>query len=150
MKKITTALRCVYATQLLVAALILLVYEAGWLAPGLLAGDATTSYWMNMVGVVVTLLCILLALKLMNFKRVKAMIHADEQDYFVLSLVRIQLLGLPLLYNTFAYYLLSCEPTCGYLALMCVVAFFFIWPSEDKMLYERAIDEPKLEDSPKN
>ena len=52
--------------------------------------------------------------------------------------------------NCFAYYLLGCEPTCGYLALMCVVAFFFIWPSEDKMLYERAIDEPKQEETTKN
>ena len=143
-------LRCLFSAPLLTAAIIVFVYEVGLQEPGLVAGDTTTAYWMNMIGVVVTLLCILLALKLMNFKRVKAMIHADEQKYFTLSQVRILLLGLPLFYNTIAYYFLGCEPTCGYLALMCVVAFFFIWPSQDKMLYERGIDDSKQEKSPKN
>jgi hypothetical protein len=43
---------------------------------------------------------------------------------------------LPLIYNTTFYYLLGEDATLGYLALMTVIAFFFIWPSRGKMDYE--------------
>lgn len=78
-----------------------------------------------------------LALRLMKFKRVKESVAQSEQNYERWALIRIVLLGIPLLYNVLCYYLTGCEPTYGYMALMAAVCFLFIWPSRDKMEYER-------------
>ena len=139
-EKIILTLRSVYAAQLLSPLMLVGIFETELQEPGSLVGNDVLTYAMNMVGVVLVLCGILLGLKLMTFQRVKARIHDSLQDYYSYSLCRLALLGTPLLYNTLAYYLLGCEPTCGYLALMCVVAFMFVWPSKDKMRYERDIE----------
>ena len=139
MKNKINILRVIFCANLITAALIMVVFETGLMEPGLLAGNELADYWVSLCSVVLTLFGILIGLKLMTFKRVKTKIHDDGDTYFRWSLCRLALLGTPLLLDTLAYYLLGCEPTCGYLALMLVVTFFFIWPSKDKMLYERDI-----------
>ncbi len=146
MKRTITILRLLYATELLTAALLLVIFESGLITPGLLAGDDATNYIMTMVGVALTIIHIPLALKFLTFKRIKEQIHADEQRYTQYAIVRIALLSVPLIYNTLAYEMLGCEPTCGYLALMVVVAFVFIWPTEDKICYERESEYNQKED----
>ena len=130
-------LRFIYCAELLIAALIAILYEAGLIAEGTLAGNDLRTYWMSIVGIALTIVLVPVAMRLMKFKRVNNAVVQDEAAYYHWSIVRFALLGLPLLYNTLCYYLLGCETTCGYLALMVVVAFLFVWPSMDKMEYER-------------
>ena len=54
------------------------------------------------------------------------------------------LLWLSLLYNLLMYYLLDYNTTCGYLALMTVVAYVFIWPSDERMQAERTWERKQI------
>ena len=134
---IIKTLRIIYVCELLTAALIALVFETSLLIPGTLAGDEELAYWLSIIGVALTIILLPLSLRLFKFERVKRAVAKSEHHYLRWSVVRLGCLALPLLYNLVCYYLLGCEPTYGYLALMIVVAYIFIWPSRDKMVYER-------------
>lgn len=129
-------LRSVFCTELVTTALLVGIFETDLLPVGTLPLDKSQEYILSMVGVVLTIIGIPLALKLMTLKPVRAQISVSEQRYVTWSMVRIALLGIPLLYNTLMYYLLGFNTTCCYLALMCVVAFIFIWPSQERMQNE--------------
>lgn len=130
-------LRFIYCVELLIAALIAILFETGIIAEGTLAGNDLQTYWMSIVGVALTIVLVPVSMRLMKFKYVSSAVAQDEQAYYRWSILRLVLLGAPLLYNTLCYYLFGCETTCGYLALMVVIAFLFVWPSTDRMEYER-------------
>ena len=129
-------LRSTYIVTFMSAILLIIIFETGMLANGIYAYDSMTNYVCEMIGIFLTIVCIPLALKLMSFSMVKRMLNQDSGKYFTLCAVRISLLALTLLYNVASYYLLGEDATLGYLALMAVVAFLFIWPSRGKMDYE--------------
>lgn len=129
-------LRSTYIVTFMSSVLLIIIFETGMLAKGIYAYDSMTNYVCEMIGIFLTIVCIPLALKLMSFSMIKRMLNQDSGKYFTLSVVRISLLALTLLYNVASYYLLGEDATLGYLALMAVVAFLFIWPSRGKMDYE--------------
>lgn len=133
-------LRCVYFANLATAGIIAVLFEMLSLEPGQLTCNEEASYWFGICGIGLLLICIPVALKLMSFKRIKAAVKESTQAYQTWSLMRLALLEVPLLFNTLAYYLLGCEPKFGYMALMIVVAHLFVWPSLDKMNYERELN----------
>ena len=139
-KGIIILLRCVFGANLATAAIIAILYETLLIEPGLLVGNDEASYWFGICGIGLLLICIPLALKLMSFKRIKAAVKESAKAYQTWSIMRLALLEGPLLFNTLAYYLLGCEPKFGYMALMIVVAHLFVWPSLDKMNYERELN----------
>jgi len=49
-------------------------------------------------------------------------------------------LWVALTYNLIMYYLLDFNTTCGYLALMTLVAYIFVWPSDERMESECEAD----------
>ena len=131
---ITKNLRIIYFIELLTPILLTVIFEIeNNELNGHFEGDSLMTYWMQIVGVFLTIGAIPLALKWMKLVFVKHRIQGNKLEYLRLSIFRIAILGVPLLYNTLAYYLLGFDPTCGYLALICFVAFFFIWPSDARM-----------------
>ena len=135
-KQTLNLLRAVYCVILLQAALLVIIFETGLLPVGTQAYDSQVNYMVEMTGLILTIVCIPLALKMMHFSRIKELLHQQPRKYQLLSITRLALLGVPLLFDVLAYYLLGFDATLGYLALMIVVAFLFIWPSKDKMEYE--------------
>lgn len=133
-------LRIALCAEFLTIALIIVLFETNVIEPGMLAGDDLANYWMSIVGVAMVIVTIPLALRLMKNKRIKESVAKSEENYLRWSLIRIALLEAPLIYNILCYYLLGCEPTFGYMALMTAVAFIFVWPSKDKMAYEREVE----------
>ncbi|MBP3828965.1 MAG: hypothetical protein ILA06_01495 [Bacteroidaceae bacterium] len=148
---ITKTLRYVFVGQLLSAVLIAVAGETGWLPIGSLSGDDQRTYVLSIVGVALAIIGLPLALKLMHLHYVRTDIWGDDHDndngndvaapwqsgYTKWSIVRMSLLWLSLLFNLIMYYLLGYNTTCGYLALMTVVAYLFVWPSDDRMQAER-------------
>ena len=137
MQNTTTFLRLTYCGELLTVAILAAIFETDMLPVGTIAIEETQEYVFSLCSVISTLISIPLALKLMTFKRVHALVQQSEQHYRTWALLRIVLLSVPLIYNTLMYYLLGFNTSCGYMALICVVSFFFIWPSDGKMRYER-------------
>ncbi len=130
-------LRITYCIELLTAVCIAVIFETGLLPEGDWAADEVLNYWLSMAGVTLTIILLPLSLRLMKFEKVKQYVAESEMNYVRCSLVRIAMLGVPLLFNTLCYYFTGCETTYAYMALMAVVCFLFIWPSKDKMNYER-------------
>ena len=137
MQNTTTFLRIIFCGELLTPAILAAIFETDMLPAGAIAVDEVQEYVFSMCSVILTLISIPLALKLMTFKHVRAQVQQSEQNYRTWALLRIVLLGTPLIYNLLMYYLLSFNTSCGYMALICAVSFFFIWPSDGKMRYER-------------
>lgn len=136
---ITKTLRLLYIAALLTAVLIAVIFETGMLPEGDLGSDEVLSYWLSIVGVALTIILLPLSLRLMKFEMVKKSVAQSEMNYLRWSIGRIALLGIPLLYNLVCYYLTGCVPTYAYMALMAAVCFLFIWPSRDRMTYEREL-----------
>jgi len=151
--KITKILRYIFAGQLLVAAIVALLGETGLLHAGALSDSDERIYILSIVGVALAIICIPLALKLLHMKRVRTHllgvsnelqetesgngeVNSVEQRYKMWSEIRLCMLWLALMYNLIMYYLLDFNTTCGYLALMTVVAYIFVWPSDERMATE--------------
>lgn len=139
-KNIIKFLRCLFISSLVSSLLIAIAFESMLLEPGMLVGDEVLSYWMSLVGVAMVLINLPVALKLMKFEKIRKEVTASVQAYQKWYVIRIAILQTPLLYNILAYYLLGCEPTFGYMALMAAVAHLFVWPSRDRMIYERELN----------
>ena len=134
-------LRSVYCGILLTAVYYTTFFETDLLEIGQLAGDDALAYWVNIIGVALTLALLPLALRLMKIPYIRRDIKATgDAAYTKWAIIRLTLLATPLHFNLIVYYLLGCEPTSGYLALIAAVAFIFVWPSRDKMLYEMDVD----------
>lgn len=132
-------LRYTYCIELLTAACISAIFETGMLAEGDLATNEVLNYWLSLIGVAMILVLLPLALRLMKFAAVKKSVAQSEANYLRWSMIRIYVLGIPLLYNLVCYYLTGCETTFVYMALMTAVCFLFIWPSRDRMADEREL-----------
>lgn len=132
-------LRITYCIELLTAVCFAVIFETGLLPEGDWAADEVLNYWLSMAGVALTIILLPLSLRLMKFEKVKQYVAESEMNYVRCSVVRIVMLGVPLLYNTLCYYLTGCVPTYAYMALMAAVCFLFIWPSHDRMTYEREL-----------
>ena len=138
-------LRSTYLVALTTAILLIIIFEVGLLPTGTRVYDSMSNYTCEMIGVFLTIISIPVALKLMSLGRIKRLLSDYQDKYFTFSVVRISLLTVPLLYDTAFYYLLGEDATLGYLALMAVVAFLFIWPSRGKMEYELENASKQLE-----
>ncbi len=105
------------------------VYELELLLPGNLAGNAT----VEVIGVgameLITICLIPVALRLFRSTSVRRLLQqhpAGELRRW--GLIRIAMIGLPVLINTWLYYqTLNVAP--GYLAIIGLLAMFFIYPS---------------------
>jgi hypothetical protein len=133
-------LRIVYIATLLVVLGIVFCYETNLLEPGMFADNARLNYEVELICLAQTIVCLPLALKIFHFKGIKAKIRDNEQAYRWWSLLRLALLWLPLITNTTFYYTQGEVPSLGYLALMLIVGYLFVWPSHGKMLYECQMD----------
>ncbi len=97
---------------LLLAVLIAVLFETETLETGLLAANETWMYLADMVGVVLTLICIPLGMKLKKHRA-----------------VRLGLFSLVILYSLLVYYLFFSSTTLACCAIG-VVVMLLQWPTE--------------------
>ncbi len=97
---------------LVLAALIALVFEMEWIEPGLLLGDDTVQYVVDMVGAVITLIGIPLGMKMKSRPA-----------------VRLSLFALVIITSLLIYYLFYSSTTLACAAIGTVV-LLLQWPTE--------------------
>ena len=134
-------LRILYIAELLLAACIAILFETHLLPSGIFTPSPSQAYTLQIVCLLTTIVVIPLSMKLLHFNRIRTLIHASEQNYATWSTIRLVLLGAVLLMNLIIYYLIGFDTSFAYLALMAVVPFLFIWPSKEKMTYERQLSD---------
>lgn len=130
------ALRISYCYSLLATGIIVLIYETGLLPVGELVYDSTTNYVMEIVSVGQTLIGIPLGLKFMHLKQIQQNLKAKPERYLSYGILRMLCIQTPMIINVVFYYMMGFDATQGYLALICLIAMFFVWPSRGKMEYE--------------
>lgn len=114
--------------SLLVAAL----FECGLIDGGWLAVESQVEFVVATVMVLLTMGCIPLALRLMRLKSIASKVQTGDKSTLARwVVVRIMLLGVPMLANTIIYYAFM-SPRFGYLALILLLCMLCIYPSKDK------------------
>lgn len=136
-----TSQRIIWSYRLfwLLPIMIIIAGESEWIPVGQYADDVTVSYVLETLGILFTAICVPLALKL--FSRIfrkkidEVAIDVALKRYAFWSLIRLALLGVPLLMNLVSYYL-----TLSRTGLLCMLitltASLFCVPSEKKLRAE--------------
>lgn len=131
-------LRVNYFLWLLLAVLVMVLFEAEWCVPGAWAGkELTEPFFLIQTFLVLFTLCIIpVSLKLLNWNPVRRRIrNAGEkrlQVYFRWSILRSALLGVFLILNLLVYYA-ALEKANALGALILLLAYLFCWPSANKI-----------------
>ena len=111
---------------------VAIVFETNIFESGLYADDKNVEFMMTAVMELVTLGTVFLALRLFKFNKV----HDDlvTRKYSALKkwgLLRLLMLGLPMMYNTYLYYMFM-NTTFGYMAIIQMLCMPFVYPSKSR------------------
>lgn len=136
--KVIRSLWIEYLGVWMLAALVVLIYEADWLAGGVLAGNARACYAAGVTGVLSTVILIPVALRLHRDglrKCLDEQLPASERlaRYHRLCVKRLVLLALPLAADLWIYY-----ATIDQAGLLCAgmvaVSLLFCVPGRGRLL----------------
>lgn len=118
--------------MVLVAVLIIIVFETGLLPSPLITGKGNLEMIIGTIMVFITLLSIPLALGIVKAKAAeKPTAIAKESGFFRTSVVRILMLGIPLVLNT-AFYFIFMKASFAYMGIILLLAYFFVLPTQGR------------------
>lgn len=90
-----------------------------------------------------SIIAIPLALKLFKLTFVRRQLARSKGRALVKwGIIRIELLCIPMLVNTFMYYQ-TMSPAFGYLAIIIFLCLFFVYPSIDRCVVETEDEQPR-------
>ncbi len=140
-KHVQRVLLAQFLIYIVLALLIVLLFEADIILPGLIASDQNMQYVLLMLMELLTIACIPLSLKLFSLKSVKRRLVAGGNSSLMLfGTLRLAMLGAPVVVNALFYYL-SLSAAFGYLAILGALCLAFVYPSESRCLNEIAPEE---------
>lgn len=141
MKEVSKILKIVFWSELLPVITIVILFECGFLDPGILKGGGTGEFILLTIMELVTFGVIPLALYLFKIKRVQRdLYNRKEKALRQWGLVRMDLLSFPMIVNTLFYYLFM-NVSFGYMAIILFICLFFIYPSEGRCIDEVTPEE---------
>lgn len=146
MDKIILKLRLNYFLWLVLAVVVLVLFETECCMPGAWAGGEVTetSFLIQTFLILLTICVIPVSLKLLNWKPVRKRIQVAGADrmpvYLRWSALRCALLGLFLILNLLVYYA-ALEKANALCAVILLLAYLFCWPSANKIKSETEVAE---------
>lgn len=121
---------------LLVALLLVVLYELEFLEPTDLANDVSLVFFLQIAMEMVTIVAIPVSLKLFAIKSVRRKLVAGKGEALLpWGTARLNMLCLPMLINTFLYYQ-TMSPAFGYMAIILFLCLFFVYPSKARCFSE--------------
>lgn len=128
-KQVQRILLTNFLFMVVVALLLVALYETEVLTPTDMSADATLMFGILTLMELVTILVIPMALKLFALKAIRRKLVSGKGDALLFwGTARINMLCLPMLVNTFMYYQ-TMSPAFGYMAIILFLCLFFIYPS---------------------
>ena len=125
------------------AILLVLLFESNVFPTGLYADNKTADFLFTTIMEILTICCIPLALRLIKDKTMKKYdVPRRMQIYRRKAMLRLLLLGCPLLVNTFLYYLFM-NVAFGYMAIILFLCLLFITPTKERQQREARINDVK-------
>ena len=136
LKQVQRILMTNFLFMVLVALLLVLLYETEILEPTNLAADAALVFVITVIMEFVTIVVIPMALKLFSFKAVRHKLMSRKGDALLRwGTARLNMLCLPMLINIFMYYQ-TMAPAFGYMAIILFLCLFFVYPSLGRCMDE--------------
>lgn len=127
------------------AILLVLLFESNVFPTGLYADNKAADFLFTTIMEILTIYCIPLALRLIKDKTMKKYdVPRRMQIYRRKAMLRLLLLGCPLLINTFLYYLFM-NVAFGYMAIILFLCLLFIIPTKERQQREARIDDVKTD-----
>lgn len=135
-KQVQRILMTNFLFMLLVAFLLVVLYETEILTANDIAANQTMMFGILVVMELATIVVIPMALKLFSLKAIRRKLLAEKGDALLFwGTTRINMLCLPMLINTFMYYQ-TMSPAFGYMAIILVLCLFFVYPSIGRCIEE--------------
>lgn len=132
MKETQRKLRLAFFIPIVIALLMVVVFETGWILPGAV-DDRQIDFMVSMVMVLITLGVIPFALYMFRIPKIRHLLtHQPEQAaqrLLSLGLVRMSLLSVPMVLNILFYYLFCLNTSYFYMGVILFLSMFFIYPS---------------------
>ena len=138
-------LQITFYSIVVTAILLVLLFESNVFPTGLYADNKPADFLFTTILDVLTICCIPLALRLIKDKTMKKYdVPRRMQIYRRKAMLRLLLLGCPLLVNTFLYYLFM-NVAFGYMAIILFLCLLFIIPTKERQQREARIDDVKTD-----
>lgn len=127
-RKETTIVYTLYYSIIVLALALAVLFEADVLTVGEMAVDRQVEFVVAALMELVTLATIPVALRMFKFGFVTRRLSVEtSRSLFCFNLLRVLLLGLPLLANTLFYYVFMATPF-GYMAIIILISMAFVSP----------------------
>lgn len=141
MKKTQQILMAVFVGLLVLAAIIVVLYETNILTSGGIALNKESEFLNVTIMELATLGCVVLALRLFKFKQIHQSLVAEKAPALLkFGALRLALLELPMLSNTLFYYMYM-NTTFGYLAIIQLLCLPFVVPTMNRCIAETTEEE---------
>ena len=138
-QQILLRLRLEFVAYVLLAVLLVVLYETHVFVMGALAGDATAVYVAESAGILLAVILTPVALKSFH-KTLVRMVYMDDdavrrRSYVRWNEIRLAMFVTVVLVNISVYYM-TADNMCGYCALIGVIASLFCWPTKEGVVTE--------------
>ena len=136
MKKVSQQLLACYTAQIVLALVIVVLFEQDMLPTGIMADDKQTDFLLTATMEIVSLGAAFLGLRLFKFEVVsKNLVERKEKAMWKWGMTRLLILEAPMVINTLLYYIFM-NTTFGYLAIILLLCLPFVYPSLNRCLAE--------------
>lgn len=129
MKETKNQLMAFFVFAIVFALAAVVAYETGFMESGLFAERKTSEFIFVSLMELLTLGGVFLALRLFKFDKVHDdLVAKKEHALFKWGLLRLALILIPMVGNTYLYYMFM-STTFGYLAIIQLLSLPFVYPS---------------------
>jgi hypothetical protein len=140
MDKVVKTLKVYFYAPIVLALLLVVLYETDMILPGSIRMDANLNFLILSLMEILTLAVIPAALYLFKTKKVhEQLVLNPVSSMRRYGILRLLMLGVPLVANTDLYYM-SMNTAYGYMAIVLLIVMPFVYPSKSRCEEETGKD----------
>ncbi len=140
MDKVVKTLKVYFYAPIMLALLLVVLYETDMILPGSIRMDANLNFLVLSLMEILTLAVIPAALYLFKTKKVhEQLVLNPVSSMRRYGILRLLMLGVPLVANTDLYYM-SMNTAYGYMAIVLLIVMPFVYPSKSRCEEETGKD----------
>jgi hypothetical protein len=129
MKKVSKQLMVFYIVQIVMALVIIVLFETGELPVGVMAADKQSEFVLTALMEILSLGAAFLGLRLFKFQAIhRDLVSRKEPAMWKWGMTRLLILQVPMVINTLLYYIYM-NTTFGYLGIILLLCLPFVFPS---------------------
>ena len=136
MKKVSKQLMVFYIVQIVMALVVIVLFETGELPVGVMAADKQSEFVLTALMEILSLGAAFLGLRLFKFQAIhRDLVSRKEPAMWKWGMTRLLILQVPMVINTLLYYIYM-NTTFGYLGIILLLCLPFVFPSLSRCLAE--------------